>query len=1144
MNHRQKIRELAADLRRKICVSASLNPDEIFDASEFVETAGAHLDLCLIAEHPDSGNLQNAAAVLEDDCIYFNNHLKKWYKAFCIAHEIGHFLLHHQSLHCTPEEIDSFIEGGETRTAAEKITGYGAGDRREREADLFALELLLPSQALRKAYLEQGLKAQKISALSGLPIEIVFGQLARTALVPFAEKEELSAAAGKRELNPSQKQAAETAKCPTLVYAGPGTGKTQTLIARIAHLINRGTDPKRILALTFSNKAAEEMRERIEKIDRQAAAQIQVMTFHAYGLDILRAYWLEAGLDPHTPLVDKIDALLHLESNLTALKLDHYQNLHEPTQNLSAVLAAISRAKDELCDPENYLSLGEKMLAEARGKGDEELSLKARKVIETAGVYRFYENYLRAEKLLDFGDLVYRAVRLLQSNERVKKEVQGKYDAVLVDEFQDVNRACGVLLKEIAGNGNSLWTVGDLRQSIYRWRGASPANIERFGVDFPQAETISLESNYRSRAEIVDLFSAFAGKMAASGEQSFSAWESIRGAALSKTKKAVTLTIADSLAAEAADIARQIENLHVEQGLRYKDCAVICRTHAQLNKFAEVLSRQGIPIFYLGELFEREEIRDLLALLDVKITPGSHSLIRVAAFPEYKIPLADARRIIQAQKDNARTCAEALENTELFAQLSAEGRTGAAKLLHHLNSAPNEVSTWKYLARYLFEESEYLTTLFAAGEVNNQSKRLAVYQFLRLAESADRRFSGDSKPPVREFLDYVVKLAHFNEDKNYAQIPAEAENLDAVRLLTVHSAKGLEFPAVFLPYLGAGKFPSKRNSQTCPNPDGMIEHDADFHEAEEECLFFVAMSRARDYLHLSRSTKYGESTSNESKFLKTLAGKLPAAALVETDDSTTEEAEISPTAEIAGSIFYAAELDRYNRCGRDYFYTHVLGLKAAGEKSIYLKFHSCLYDTLRSMQSMMQLGNVGLNEQTALARLAEFWQAAEVDLHAYAPIYKIRAEEIIRRMCAKMLKDVSAQEVMRPTYDVALSGGTIRVALDSVELADNYGEKTVIIRKFKTGKTPKKSDAEDIDVLMKAAAQNKFPDAEISLQKIYLSDDEVREIPISAKVTANRLKNYETAIAKIKQGIFAAQPGDNCPYCPHFFICPSGEMNG
>ena len=1139
MSHWQKIRDAAGILRNEICRASNLKQYELFHGQKFLELTAEYLEIDFIPEHPESANLSGALAVLEDDCVYFNNHLKKWYKTFCIAHEVGHYRLHHSSVHCTQEEIqDSEGEAG-SNSATEKIVGYGAGERREREANLFALELLLPCDVLRRIFLEDNLNACQIAEITEMPIEVVAGQLARALLVPNAETETTETGTEKHDLNANQKRAAETTKCPTLVYAGPGTGKTQTLTTRINHLIEQGIEPNRILALTFSNKAAEEMRERIGRINKTAAAQMPVMTFHAYGLDILRAFWVEAELDPRSNLLDKIDALLHLEKNLNHLQLEHYQSLVEPTQNLAAILGAISRAKDELCAPEDYRILGEKMLAKAKLGDNKEIILNAEKVLETARVYEFYQKYLEGEKLLDFGDLVYRAVRLLQENESVKREVRARYDAILVDEFQDVNRACGVLLKEIAGEGRGLWTVGDLRQSIYRWRGASPANIELFGVDFPDAETISLETNYRSRTEIVDLFTHFAGTMKTAQDESFNGWKAFRGPAGTESWAAVKLETADSLNAEAANVAANIEKYHAK-ALQYKDCAVICRTHAQLDKFAKVLSEKGIPIFYLGELFERNEVRDLLALLDLKVSPGGHSLIRVAQFPEYKIPLDDARKIIVAQKENKQTFAEVLTSEEFFDQLSGAGKSGAGKLFQHITSTPVDVSAWSFLANYLFAESDYLKFYFASNDVNNQSKRLAIYQFLRLAQSTEARFAAGELIPITELLNYVKKLAHFNEDKNYAQIPAEAENLGAVRLLTVHSAKGLEFPAVFLPYLGAGKIPSNRKRQICPNPDGMITGETDFHESEEECLFFVAMSRARDFLHLSRADKYGETVSKESKFLTALAEFLPEPTIitsVETGIADTALAETNPS-----QRFYSTDLDRYLRCGRDYFYTNVLGLKDAGDKSIYLKFHSCVYDTIRSMQSIRQMENIELTEENALARLDEFWKAAEVDAHAYAPIYKTRAEEIIRRIYRKMEKSIAPNEITRPSYEVNLANGTVCVQIDAVEIVEAAGEKTAIIRKYKTGKSPKKNSTDDADILMTIAVQSNFPEAKPLLQKIYLSDDAVQEIPISAKVIANRLKIYEAAIDGINKRVFEPAPSDNnCPYCPHFFICPSGE---
>jgi len=1145
MSHWQKIRDAANNLRRNTCRAAGFAENELVPAMQMLDAAAGDLEIDLIPEHPDSNNLAAALAVLEDDCVYFNNHLKNWYKAFCIAHEIGHYSLHHQSVHCSREEIDDFEAGGDANSATEKVVGYGAGERREREANLFALEFLLPCAALKAAFRDRKMTAREIALMVEMPPDVVAGQLARALLVPVGRVEGNREKAEKSppfELDESQKRAAEKAVCPTLVAAGPGTGKTQTLTRRVEYLIETGMDPKRILALTFSNRAAEEMRERVARsCGAERAAAVRIMTFHAFGLDILRAYWKEAGLDSHSDLIDKIDVLLYLEENLNFLDLEQYQMLHDPTGNLAAILGAISRAKDELCTAAQYKEFGCRMLAEADAAGDEEARIRAFKVLETARVYEFYEEYLRREKRLDFGDLIHRACLLLRENEAVRRELASRFDAVLVDEFQDVNRACGRLLKEICGDGKTLWAVGDLRQSIYRWRGASPVNINRFGEDFTGAEIVPLETNYRSLGGIVELFGHFSGTMKAGGGTDFfrewvAARDQVEGRAASETTPAVVFEVADSLEGEAARLAGHIRRAR-ENGFAYKDCAVICRTHSQLAKFAEALVAAEIPIFYLGELFERDEVRDLLALLDLKVSTDGHSLIRVASFPEYKISTADVRKIINRQKENNKTFIEAMNDRDFVRSLSDKSRARLLKLAGCLGRLPADCSAWSLLANYLFSESRHLASRLEGDDVQNQSRRLAVYQFLRLAQSVEERFSRESSP-VAAFLSYVKKLAYFNEDKNYAQIPAEAENLDAVRLLTVHSAKGLEFPIVFLPLLGAGKLPLRKHTETCPNPAGMIEEESDHHLEEEECLFFVAMSRARDRLHLSRSSRYDDKSSNESDFLKRLKDYLPLPVVLPETEKIEMPADLDEDDELRS--FYARDLDRYLTCPRDYFYTNVLGLKAAGEKTIFLKFHGCVYDTLLSVQAMRRMENIELTETVALERLGDFWREAKVDEHPYAPLYRARAEEMVRRLFHRV--NEQDKSISSPAFEVRIGNSSVRVRLDALEVNGDEAPKRAVIRKYKTGKRPKKVDPDNVEILMQVAAEQHYPGAETVVERVYLSDDTTAEVTITAQVIKNRLKKYEEAIDGIRRQKFEPRPKKECPRCPHFFICPSGDL--
>ena len=270
----------------------------------------------------------------------------------------------------------------------------------------------------------------------------------------------------------SQTNASRTEICPTLLEAAPGTGKTRTLIERICFLLKEKTvAPESILALTFSNKAAEEMRERIGgAVDKDTAAKIYTTTFHAFGLEILRKYHNAANLTASAPIIDRITAIELLEEKLLSLRLKHFQNLREPLENLPKILGTISRAKDELVTAEDFQTLSEAQFARAETPVEREA---AEKCLETAGVYRIYDELLRKRNLLDYGDLVFRAVCLLRENLAIREAVNEEFSHVLVDEYQDVNRAGAEFLRLVSNKGKGVWAVGDARQAIYRWRGAA-----------------------------------------------------------------------------------------------------------------------------------------------------------------------------------------------------------------------------------------------------------------------------------------------------------------------------------------------------------------------------------------------------------------------------------------------------------------------------------------------------------------------------------------------------------------------------------------------------------------------------------------------------------------------------------------------
>lgn len=296
-----------------------------------------------------------------------------------------------------------------------------------------------------------------------------------------------------------------------MLQAGPGTGKTRTLVARVESLFNDGIDPRRILLLTFSNKAAAEMSERIARKQPHAAAALWVGTFHGFGLDLLRRFHDLCDLPAEPRLMDRSEAVELLEEEFLRLNLVHYRNLYDPSQNIVDILNAISRAKDEVTDALQYRALAQEMLNSASSAEERETAERA---LEVAVVYDTYEKIKKQRGCLDFGDLVMRPVQLLETNEELRQQLQHNYQHVMVDEYQDVNRSSIRLLKALKPDGENLWVVGDAKQSIYRFRGASSFNISRFCVDdFPGGESQSLEINYRSVSEIVTAFSEFASEM-------------------------------------------------------------------------------------------------------------------------------------------------------------------------------------------------------------------------------------------------------------------------------------------------------------------------------------------------------------------------------------------------------------------------------------------------------------------------------------------------------------------------------------------------------------------------------------------------------------------------------------------------------
>ncbi len=1079
------------------------------------------------------------------------------------AHEIAHAWLHAGSAHgtrhaCLPAEVGLGETGEAPGAALSKVDGYSPKQRREREANEFAAELLLPGPLARQLFFGEKLSSEAIASRLGLPPGLVQAQLAEALLLPETPEKAASAAASAVALDPSQQAAAEAACGPLLVGAGPGTGKTKTLVERCRFLTGTlGVPAEKILALTFSRKAAAEMKERLlaAGVGTENAGP-WVGTFHAFGLEVLRRFGEALGLPASGPvLLDQLDAVTLLENHLPELQLDALDNLYNPAVHLGGILRQIGRAKDELCSPERYAALCAAMAADAEA---ERAALAARsgkvlvreqdavdkavenaqKAAEVARCYAVYERLLAEHGFLDFGDLIRRTVQLLEERPDVLAALQAEYPQVLADEYQDVNRACAHLVRRLAGESAAgLWAVGDHRQSIYQFQGASPANVAAFERDYPAGVRRELAVNYRSRAPIVDCF----GRASGGGD----GWHAHRGHAEgSGGFPAVTVAASPDDAGQARGIAAAMRALRAA-GHAFQDQAVLCRTHSQAEALAAALSELDIPVLYLGALLERPEVKDLLCLLTLLADPAGAALHRVAAWPEYAVPLPECLALLAGMRR--------LELPLLDALADASLHPGLIKLGRHLRELETMDDDPAALLRfYLFGQSEYLARMDEREPkpFKRVAQRLALHQLLGLAAGFQGRVvtpKSAAGPPgnVRAFLAHLRRLSAAGAAPR-GILPPEAETLDAVRLLTAHAAKGLEFPVVFVPNLAAGQFPARGRADGIPEPPGLTAPCGDALD-EEACLFFVALSRAREHLILSRSERKAgsEKPSAPSPLLASLglmdetlwpAGSPPppedaAAALPETPDPLPEYSQ--------------SALESYGRCPRQYFYSHVLKLPGASHHLLlggggYPQFLSCVRTAL-NWQEDRQAAGESVSPEVLSEKLDAVWAESGPVGHLHEEKYLTAARHMLAH--AGNLS-AGGRKADTRTLTATLTNCRVSVRPDVLRVGGPEGDGgTLIVARRLTGKPGKDDHTDKKLALYRRAAADTHPGRTLHLSLHYLADG--LTVPLDpphtrqqAKWEEGRVAKYEQAAAGIGRGAFPAQPGDECARCPYSLLCP------
>lgn len=1121
-------RQVAAELHARL-VASGADPWSPYDfAVAEANRRGIDVEPTAVAAAVLNGG--RATLVAADDLILHEKAGSRFEQAFLVAHEIGHAELGDDPENGPAPTIDPTRAAEPSPVGMDRVVDYGRRQRREVQMDLFARELLLPRNVARALHVDEGLSASAIAARLGAPFEVVAQQLFDALLLPTVPPAATTTHV-ERALNPLQADAASHRGEAFLLEAGPGTGKTQTLIGRVERLLEEDVDPRRILLLTFSNKAAGEMAERIARKRPEAAAAMWIGTFHAFGLDIIRRFHVELGLPTDPRMMDRTEAVELLEEEFPRLRLTHYRNLYDPTQIIADILAAVSRAKDEVVDADTYAALADAMLANAP---DADAREAAERAGEVARVYAAYEQLKRDANCVDFGDLVFLPVKLLETDAAICANLQAQYDHVLVDEYQDVNRSSVRLLNALRPSGRNLWVVGDAKQSIYRFRGASSFNMTRFGKeDFPGGKRGRLKRNYRSSPEIVASFSTFATTMRAGDADS--GLEAER-AGNGQNPELRTVRRAEQ---QQVALAEAIEALRHE-GHAYRDQAVLCTGNEKLSTIGQDLERLGVPVLFLGSLFERAEVKDLLALLSILVDRRAMGVVRIACWPDFTMSFGDVASVFEYLRAVDHVPGAWLQSGETIPGLSDAGRQALGNLGVALADFDQTASPWAVLATLLLDRTRIAARLGASENLADRTRGIAIWQFLNFlrVQPAGRGL------PITRVLDRVRRLVRLGDDRDLRQLPAAAQHLDAVRLMTIHGAKGLEFGGVHLPGLNSDTIPRTPRAPPCPAPDGMIAGaEGSALEAfragqveEQECLFYVAQSRARDHLILYAPTEKSNGHNRPlSPFLDRLGATLtrrsvvPARPLPEAAEAQGVELVVDGRLQLR-----APQIALYESCPRRFFYTHVLQVGGRRTATAFMHLHEAVRKVVETViGSDTPTTERDLEESTDAALASE--QLAE---HGYRAEFRDLALAMLRFFLANRAGSVAEPPV---ALSLDLGGEVIIVRPDEVLVRPN-GVRAV--RRIRTGHM-RSAESKDVGAAaLMLAVKQAFPGAVAEL--VHLSDGEAHPLALSDRELKGRRDKLAKFLRDIRAGRFPAEISPRtCPNCPAFFICgqtPAGPL--
>lgn len=905
-------------------------------------------------------------------------------KLLTILHELGHLELHARLRRCcaAPDPVygSMYINDG-----ASALARYNRRAREEAEANAFAAEFLCPShEVLQHWQHDAGASSAALAQRFGVSVAVVHAQLAEALYWLAVGHDTAEPGRGGVAWDASQREAATYTGSPALVQAGPGTGKTATLVRRVEYLLDAcGAAPEALLVLTFSTDAAEELRQRVAARFGQAlASRLEISTFHGFGVTFLQHHGHLLNLPAEVSILDETGQAELVTSLLGTICCPHMVTLHNPDDTVRDLVRHIGYAKDRLLSPEQ---LAEAL--EAWQPSAEEQNSYAT-ASEFLAFYRTYESAKTTRGCVDFADLIALPIRLLASHDALRQQYRDKYTWVMVDEYQDVSRAVASLLRQLCGPYNPPWVVGDTRQAIYRFRGAAPENVAQFAEDFPGARVFNLATNYRSCAEIVQVANQLATLMDAPthADPAYEArW--LAGASLPPLAgPAVMLVEADSDAAEQAGIVVQVAAWQA-MGVPAHHIAILARRNLDVRNIVLALGQRGIPATTTGLVTPEGAAGDLAAMVTLPDSPRA-SLPRLTfalGREQYPVEVCNAvlTGVLETLTEDGRFATHGYEQGDSLA-------VAMRRVSDSLHNQCFSADAFSMMCAFLFDVSDYLRRILAQPQGAERS--LALGEIVTsLTRAAGYRFTHTDVEPRLSRLGFAQSFRASLNARTPCLVPPQP-TADAVRVMTCHAAKGLEFPCVIV----AGQtLPQARQSYVWL--PAALQPDAEDEARQADALLFVGATRAQQALVVTYATSASGTTRARSRQVTALLSRWRTRYAASTSNvlsqpTVREPVEIGAVwGGISREALTARVLDK-DACAIRTYLEHYLQVRfPVAVRPLYPIFFDALRRTMgRIVQRAHETGEqVSLDEAEDL--FAHSWPKQDIEDHPHYALYYERA---------------------------------------------------------------------------------------------------------------------------------------------------------